>query len=95
MTYYVRLIVIVVIIFLSVNFIAALIVGSLESLDYTDAFYLTMTTSTLCGAVPAKSVGGKWFLSFFQLLSYGLFFYVITMITDSRFTSKYKIKNNL
>jgi len=86
MTPYTRIILLVLIIFLVSNFLFALLVGYLEDLGYTDAFYLTMTTSTLCGALPAKTAGGKWFLSFYQLFSYGLFFFTITMICDSRFT---------
>jgi hypothetical protein len=62
------------------NFLFALLIQSLESLNYTDAFFMTMSYSTLCGAVPAQSVGAKWFLSFFQLMGYGIFFYTLTLI---------------
>lgn len=88
MSPHVRIILTMLAVFLIINFLVALLVGSLESLNYTDAFYLTMTTSTLCGAKPATSVAGKWFLSFFQLVSYGLLFYTLTMISDSRFANK-------
>jgi len=64
-----------------INFIVAGMMTQIESVNYTDAFYLTMTTTTLCGAIPAKTNTGKWFFSFYQYFAYGYFFYILHFMT--------------
>ena len=74
---------IVSIVFLAINFIAALIIMEIENLDYTDSFYMTMSASVTSGYgnVAPETKGGKWFISFFQLLGFGVLFYLLTLIT--------------
>jgi Ion channel len=67
-------IVLVFLLFLTINFIVAGMFSRMEELNYTDAFYLSMSTSTLAGYgnANANSTGGKWFVCFFQLLGAGM-----------------------
>jgi len=70
-------------IFLVINFVGAAILCQLENLDYTDGFYLSMSASTATGYgnVCTNTVGGKWFISFFQMIGLGAFFYLLALVT--------------
>ena len=75
--------VIVIVIFLAVNIIGAAILLPLEpQLDYLNAFYLMMSTSTTVGYgnVAPETGGGKMFLSFYQIIPISLFFYLFSLI---------------
>lgn len=65
----------------ALNAVVAVLVMHMESLNYTDAFYLTMSAATLSGYgnVAPETVGGKWFVSFYQLVGYTVFFYLVTV----------------
>ncbi len=69
-------------IFLAINFLAAVLIGAIEDLNYTDSFYLSMSASCLSGYgnVAPRTDGGKWFVSFFQLFGFGTFFYLLSII---------------
>lgn len=73
-------------VFLIINFLAAVVVGYIEDINYTNSFYLTMSASTLSGYgnVAAETNGGKWFISFFQLFGFTVFFYALSVIVEQR-----------
>lgn len=77
-----RHIAMILVVFLIVNFLAAVLLVFLEDLNYTDSFYLSMSASTLSGYgnVAANTTGGKWFISFFQLFGFSVFFYALSVI---------------
>ena len=70
---------------LLVNFVVAGMLAQMEGLSYTDGFYLAMSTTTLAGYgnVSATTVGGKWFVSFYQLFAYAIFNYLVTTVSLS------------
>ena len=73
---------VVVAVFFLVNLVGAALITLIEPLNYLDAFYLTMSTSTTVGYgnVAPETDAGKMFLSFFQILPIGLFFYGIGLV---------------
>jgi len=78
----IRHVTMILVFFLVINFLAAVLIGYIEDLDYTDSFYLSMSASSLAGYgnVAPETPGGKWFISFFQLFGFGVFFYALSVI---------------
>lgn len=79
---------------LLVNFIVAGILGQIESLNYTNAFYLTMSATTLSGYgnVATETVAGKWFISFYQIFGYGLYFYLLSVVCLARLDKDFALE---
>ena len=86
-------------VFLGLNFLAAVVLQHLDGLTYTDGFYLAMSASVTSGYgnVAATSDGAKWFISFYQIIGFGLLFYLYSVSIVSH-TEKYNLltvsKNN-
>ncbi len=84
-------IVVLVIVLLLLNMVAAGMFMRIESMTFTDAFYLSMSATSTAGYgnVATETVPGKWFISFFQTFAYGLYMYIIsvmcTSLTNRRF----------
>lgn len=68
--------------FLLANALGAVIIGSIENLNYTDSFYLTVSASTTTGYgnVSAETDAGKLFISFYSVLGVAAFFTVIARL---------------
>ena len=69
--------------FLFVNMLGAVILMQLDDhLDFINAFYLMMTTSSTVGYASAGPISNssKVFMSFWQFIPIGLFFFGISQI---------------
>lgn len=66
------------VVFVAFNLIGAIVFQRLDNLTFTDGFYLAMSASTTSGYgnVAATSDSAKWFISFYQIVGYGLLFYL-------------------
>lgn len=55
-----------------------------DDLDFTNAFYLMMTTTSTVGFgnVVPKTTNGKIFISFYQLIPIGCFFGGLTLLAS-------------
>ena len=73
---------VIILVFFLVNLIGAAILLPLEpDLSFLDTFYLMMSTSTTVGYgnIAPETGGGKMFMSFFQVVPIGLFFYALSL----------------
>lgn len=62
------------------NFVVAGVVMQLENGTYTDAFYLTMSATTLAGFSEANTDAGKWFISCYQVFGALFWQFVVTTV---------------
>jgi voltage-gated potassium channel len=68
-------------VFLLINLVGSALFMAIEPVDFTDAFYLLMTTSTTVGYgnVSPNTKGGKIFMSFYQLFPVCMFFAILRL----------------